>query len=86
MLRFWVFMVVLSFRAFGATGVVTIDAAVQQMYNFDFRPATRFWINASPPTNRSRCPMRSARPPISFTKWTGWGYWKASFWWMTTAS
>jgi hypothetical protein len=40
MLRFWVFMAVLSCSAFGATGAATIDAAVEQMYNFDF-PASQ---------------------------------------------
>jgi hypothetical protein len=44
MLRFWVFMVVLSFPAFGATNTVTIDAAVEQMYNFDF-PASHQILN-----------------------------------------
>jgi hypothetical protein len=44
MLRFWVFMAVLSFPAFGATGAVTIDAAVEQMYNFDF-PASHQILN-----------------------------------------
>jgi hypothetical protein len=33
-------MAVLSCSAFGATGAVTIDAAVEQMYNFDF-PASQ---------------------------------------------
>jgi len=37
MLRFWVVSVVLSLPAFGAAGAPTIDAAVQQMYNFDFQ-------------------------------------------------
>ena len=37
MLRFSVFIAVLGFPAFGAAGVATIDAAVQQMYNFDFQ-------------------------------------------------
>jgi hypothetical protein len=44
MLRFWVFMAVLSFPALGATGAVTIDAAVEQMYNFDF-PASHQILN-----------------------------------------
>jgi hypothetical protein len=44
MLRFWVFMVVLSVPAFGATGAATIDAAVEQMYNFDF-PASHQILN-----------------------------------------
>ena len=44
MLRFWVLMVVLSFTAFGAAGEVTIDAAVQQMYNFSF-PASHEILN-----------------------------------------
>jgi len=35
-LRFCVFAAVLVLPAFGADGAVTIDAAVQQMYNFDF--------------------------------------------------
>ncbi|MGA2271664.1 MAG: hypothetical protein ABSH44_24640 [Bryobacteraceae bacterium] len=37
MLRFCLFTAVLCFPAFGAAGAVTIDAAVQQMYNFDFQ-------------------------------------------------
>jgi hypothetical protein len=44
MLRFWVFMAVLSLPAFGAGGEVTIDAAVQQMYNFNF-PASHQILN-----------------------------------------
>ena len=44
MLRFWVFLAVLSFSAFGATGAVTIDAAVERMYNFDF-PASQEILN-----------------------------------------
>jgi hypothetical protein len=35
--RLWVSTVVLCLPAFGATGAVNIDAAVQQMYNFDFQ-------------------------------------------------
>ena len=35
--RYWVLFVVLTLPAFGATGASTIDAAVQQMYNFDFQ-------------------------------------------------
>jgi hypothetical protein len=42
--RLGVFIVVLCFPAFGATGDVTIDAAVQQMYNFDF-PASHEILN-----------------------------------------
>jgi hypothetical protein len=42
--RFWVFMAVLSFPAFAATGTATIDAAVEQMYNFDF-PASHEILN-----------------------------------------
>jgi hypothetical protein len=37
MLRPWVFLVFLSFPASAAAAEVTIDAAVQQMYNFDFQ-------------------------------------------------
>ena len=44
MLRFWVLMVVLSVTAFGAAGEITIDAAVQQMYNFSF-PASHEILN-----------------------------------------
>jgi hypothetical protein len=36
-LRFWVFFAVLCLPAFGAAGAVTIDAAVEQMYNFNFQ-------------------------------------------------
>jgi len=36
-LRFCVFAAVLVLPAFGADGAVTIDAAVQQMYNFNFQ-------------------------------------------------
>ena len=43
-LRFWVFIAVSCFPAFGATGAVTIDAAVEQMYNFDF-PASHEILN-----------------------------------------
>ena len=43
-LRFWVIVAVLCFPAFGAAGAVTIDAAVQQMYNFDF-PASHDILN-----------------------------------------
>jgi hypothetical protein len=35
--RFPLFLFVLCLPAFGAGGAVTIDAAVQQMYNFDFQ-------------------------------------------------
>jgi hypothetical protein len=41
MLRFWVLTAALSFPAFGATGAATIDAAVEQMYNFDFPASHR---------------------------------------------
>lgn len=46
MLRFCVFAAVLVFPAFGADEVVTIDAAVQQMYNFNF-PASHEILNQS---------------------------------------
>ncbi|HMD71054.1 MAG TPA: hypothetical protein VKF41_06900 [Bryobacteraceae bacterium] len=36
MLRFLAFIAILCLPAFGATGTATVDAAVQQMYNFDF--------------------------------------------------
>ena len=36
MARFPVFIFVVCFPVFGASGAATIDAAVQQMYNFDF--------------------------------------------------
>jgi hypothetical protein len=42
--RFWVFIAVSCFSAFGATGAPTIDAAVEQMYNFDF-PASHEILN-----------------------------------------
>jgi hypothetical protein len=44
MLRSWVFIAILCFPAFGAANSVTIDAAVQQMYNFDF-PASHGILN-----------------------------------------
>jgi hypothetical protein len=45
-LRFCVFAAVLVLPAFGADEVVTIDAAVQQMYNFNF-PASQEILNQS---------------------------------------
>jgi hypothetical protein len=57
MLRFWVFMAVLSFPAFGATGAVTIDAAVEQMYNFDF-PASHELLN--------RCIAAHPKDPLPY--------------------
>jgi hypothetical protein len=36
-LRFSVLIAILGFPAFGASGAVTVDAAVQEMYNFDFQ-------------------------------------------------
>ena len=44
MLRLWALGAVVCFPAFGAAGAVTIDAAVQQMYNFDF-PASHVILN-----------------------------------------
>ncbi len=44
MFRSWVFIAVLCFPAFGAGNSVTIDEAVQQMYNFDF-PASHGILN-----------------------------------------
>jgi hypothetical protein len=41
MLRFWVSIILLCLPAFGAAGAVTIDAAVEQMYNFDFPASHR---------------------------------------------
>ena len=42
--RFWAIIAVSCFPAFGATGAATIDAAVEQMYNFDF-PASHAILN-----------------------------------------
>ena len=41
MLRFWASIVVLCLPAFGAAGAPSIDAAVEQMYNFDFPASHR---------------------------------------------
>jgi hypothetical protein len=42
--RFWAIIAVSCFPAFGAAGAATIDAAVEQMYNFDF-PASHAILN-----------------------------------------
>lgn len=44
MLRFCIWMAALGFPALGAAGAVSIDTAVQQMYNFDF-PASHEILN-----------------------------------------
>jgi hypothetical protein len=57
MLRFWAFLVLSCLPAFGATGTATIDAAVEQMYNFDF-PASHELLN--------RCIAAHPKDPLPY--------------------